>query len=69
MWYFSTYKKVPINNCKLLAEEVEVSPWNKICIYFIYHYKVYSKGKPHLIIKVAAMVNPVAGYFEMTQYK
>ena len=45
---------------KFHAKLTEEIPWNKLCVYIIYPYKIRIKG--------VTMVDPVTGWFEITQY-
>ena len=48
---------------------VEEIPWNKICVDLIGTYKICRKGKEPLISKYFTMIDPVTGWFEVTQYR
>ena len=47
-----------------LAEEKQR---NKICVDIIGPYKIQRKGKLHLILKYVTMIDPVTGWFGVTQ--
>ena len=53
---------------KLPAKLEEGKPWNKLCVYLIGPYKILRKGKDPLILKAVTMIEPVTGWFEVTQY-
>ena len=48
---------------------VEETPWNKLCVNIIVAYKIRRKWKEPLILKAVTMINPVTGWFEVTQYR
>ena len=54
---------------KLPAKTVEEIPWNKLCVDLIGPYKICRKGKEPLISKDVNMIDPVTGWFEVTQYR
>ena len=54
-------------NGKLPANMVEETPWNKLCVDHIGPYKIHRKGKNHLILKSVTIVDPITGWFEVTQ--
>ena len=45
------------------------TPWNKLCVYIIGPKKIHRKGKYPLILKSKTMIDPVTGWFEVTQYR
>ena len=53
---------------KLPAKMAEETPWNKLCEDLIGPYKIRRKGKEPLILKAVMIIDPVTGWFEMTQY-
>ena len=53
---------------KLPAKLEEETPCNKLCVYLIGPYKIRRKGKYPLILKDVSMIEPVTGWFEVTQY-
>ena len=53
---------------KLPAKLPEEIPWNKIYVDLIGPYKICRKGKETLILKYVTMIDPVTGWFEITQY-
>ena len=59
------------NYGKLPAEEAEEIPWNKILIDLIGHYIIQRNGKKKEILrlKAIAMIDPVTGWFEISQYE
>ena len=42
---------------------------NKLCVDIIGPYKIRRKGKETLILKSVTMIDPVTGWFEVTQYR
>ena len=52
---------------KLPAKLAEETLWNKICVELIGPYKILRKGKEPLILKVITRIDPVTGWFEVTQ--
>ena len=40
----------------------------KLCIKLIVPYNICRKGKDHLILKSVTMIDPVTGWFDVTQY-
>ena len=42
--------------------------WNNLCVDLINPYKIDRKGKEKLILKVFTMIDPTAGWYEVTQY-
>ena len=60
-WSTKKYGKSPAK----LAEE---TPWNKLCVDLISLYKIIRKGKETLILKSVTIIDPVTGWFEVTQY-
>ena len=53
---------------KLPAKLAEETPWNKPCVYLIGSYKRGRKGKEPLILNFVTMIDPITGWFEVTQY-
>ena len=53
---------------KLPAKSAEETPWNKLCVDLIGPYRILRKGKEPLILKSVTMIEPVTGWFEVTQY-
>ena len=49
-----------------MAEE---TPWNEIWVDIIGPYKIRRKGKDTLILKYFTMIDPINGWFEVTQYR
>ena len=47
---------------------MDETPWNKLCVYLIVPYKIFSKGKDPLVLKSNTMIEPVIGWLEATQY-
>ena len=47
----------------------EGTPWNKLCVDIIGPYKIRRKGKGSFILKYVTMIDPVTGWFEVTQYR
>ena len=48
-----------------LAEETQ---WNKLCVDFIRPYKIRRKGRYNIILKAVKIIDPITGWFEVTQY-
>ena len=42
---------------------------NKLCVDIIGPYKIRRKWKETLILKSVTMIDPVTGWFEVTQYR
>ena len=55
-------------NGQLPAKITEEVPWNKIGVDLIGTYKIRRKGRDYLILKAVTMIDPVTGWFEITQY-
>ena len=53
---------------KLPAKLAEEAPWNKLYVDIIGPYKISRKEKQTLLLKAVTIVNPVTGWFEITQY-
>ena len=53
---------------ELPTEIAEETPWNKICVDIIGPYKIRRKGTCLLILYYVTMIEPVTGWFEITQY-
>ena len=49
-----------------MAEE---TPWTELCVDLIGPYKIRRKGKEPLILKSITMIDPVTGWFGVTQYR
>ena len=64
----STYKTFNEKHDKLPDKLAEETPWNKLCVDLIGHYKIYRKWKYPLILKYIIRIDPVTGWFEVTQY-
>ena len=47
---------------------MDETPWNKICVYLIGSYKIRRKGGKPLILKFVTMIDPVTGWYKVTQY-
>ena len=47
---------------------VDKIPWSELCVYLVGPCKILSKGKYPLILKSITMIDPVTGWFEITQY-
>ena len=62
------YKTFNLKNGKLPYKLAEETPWNKLCVDLIGPYIICRKGKEPLILKVVTMIQPVTGWFEVTQY-
>ena len=52
---------ITIQNCRK-------TPCNKLCVDLIGPYKIRRNGKEPLILKSVTMIDPVTGWFEVTQY-
>ena len=48
-----------------VADEIT---WTEICVYLIGLFKICIKGRDPLILKAVTMIDPVTGWFEITQY-
>ena len=55
------YDKLPAK----LSEEIT---WNKLCVDFIFPYKISRKGVYPTILKAVTIIDPVTGWCEITQY-
>ena len=55
-------------NGKLLVKTAEEIPWNKLCVDIIGPYNIRIKGKEPLTLKVVTIIDPVTGWFKVTQY-
>ena len=55
-------------NGKLPANMAEETPWNKIFVDLIGAFKICKKVKDPLILNSVTMIDPITGWFEMTQY-
>ena len=53
---------------KLPAKLAEETLWNKLCVDLICPYKIRIKRKEPIILKSVTMIDPVIGWFELTQY-
>ena len=47
---------------------MDETPTNKLCVELIGPYKISKKGKDPLILKSVTVIDPVTGWFEVTQY-
>ena len=57
-------------DCKLLDELDEETPDSKLCVDLIGPYKIRSRvNKDGLLIKSVTVVDPITGWFEISQYK
>ena len=66
----STCQKAKINNQKygkLPSKEAKTNPWDTLCVDLIGPYKIRRKGKKDLILWCLTMIDPVTGWFEMTE--
>ena len=43
--------------------------WGELCVYLVGPYKIRRKGRKSLILRDVTMIDPVARWFEITQYK
>ena len=55
-------------NGQLYAKIEEEIPLNKLCVDLIGPYKICRKGGDPLILRAVTMIDPVTGWFELTQY-
>ena len=55
-------------NDKLPAKLAEETAWNKLCVYLIGPNKMCRKGTEPIILKSFTMIDPVTGWFKVTQY-
>ena len=53
---------------KFPTKLVEETPWNKLCVYLIGPFKIRRIGKETLILKDVTTIDPITGWFEITQY-
>ena len=61
-------KRSTIIHGKIPAKLAEETPRNKLCVDIIGPYKILRKGKDHIILKAVTMIDPITGWFELTQY-
>ena len=47
---------------------MDETPWDTLFVDIIGPYRICRKGGEPLIIKAVTMINPVTGWFEVTQY-
>ena len=60
------YKKVKWKNGILTDNKAEEIPRNKLCVYLIGPYKIFSKRKKEKVsLKSATMINPIMVWFEI----
>ena len=55
-------------NGKLPAKLAEEMPRNKLCVNLKGPYRIPRKGKEPKILEAVTMIEPVTGWFEVTQY-
>ena len=60
-------KRSTTKNGKLPAKLAEETSWNKLCVYIIGPYRIRINGKMPLILKPVTMIDPITGWFEVTQ--
>ena len=53
---------------KIPAKLAVKTPWNKLCVDLIWPYEMRRKVKEPRILKSVTMIDPVTGWFEVTQY-
>ena len=53
----------------ITSQNSRKTPWNKLCVDLIGHYKIRRKGKYTLILKAITRIDPVTLWFEVTQYR
>ena len=63
-----TYKTANKRYGKILTKLAEEIPWNKLYVDLIGPYKIRIKGMEPLILKYVTIIDPVTGWFEITQY-
>ena len=69
MRHLQTYKTIKYKICKLLVKETEKIPWNKLFVGIIMSYLIQrNKQKENLNIESVTTIDPVTGWFEVTQY-
>ena len=61
-------KRSIIKYGKIPAKLAQETPWNKLFLYLILRYKICRKGKYFLILKFVNIIDPVIGWFEVTEY-
>ena len=62
-------KRSNIKYGKLPAKEAEEIPRSKLCLYIIGPYVIIRKGqREHLNLKYVTMIDPLTGWFKITQY-
>ena len=54
-------------NGKLPSKLAEETPWNKLCVDLIGHYKIHINGKDPIILEDVAMTETINRCFEVTQ--
>ena len=65
----STYKAIKLKYGKLPAKLAEEIRWNKICVYLIGIYVIQRKAKKeNLHLKAITIIDPITGWFAITQY-
>ena len=66
---YGNIKNAQQKNRKLPDKLDKGTPWNKLCVYTTGHYKILRKGKEPLILKNVTIIEPVTGWFVVTQYR
>ena len=64
----STYKTFNKKYGELPAKLAEETLWNKIGVDIIGPYRICRKVKEIIILKSVTMINPITGWFKITQY-
>ena len=54
---------------KCIPKLVDEIPWNKLFVDIIGPLKIHSEGKDPLEVKAVTIIDPVTGWFEVTQYR
>ena len=68
MLHMPTYKTFNKKYGELPDKLAEEIPWNKLCVDLIGPCKICGKGREPIILKAVTMLDPVTGWFEITQY-
>ena len=63
-----TQKTVNKKYGKLPDKLAKETPWNKLCVDLIAPYKIRRKGKYTIILKAVTRIEPITGWFGVTQY-
>ena len=68
MWRIPTYNRLNKKYVKLPDKVAEEKLWNKLCVDLIDPYKTFQIWKEPIILKAVTIIDPVTGWFEITQY-